>query len=587
MILVAPPFGRALRRLLAAGALACLILLATPGAADAHAGLEGGSIADGEVLETAPEEVFLDFNEGISAPRAGLRVYDDTGARVDVGGTFQTDGSDDQVRVGLQEDLPDGTYVLTYRVTSADGHPVDGALVFSIGEETGASDELVAQVFTGAAERPWAVAAAAARGVMYLGTLLAAGAALALWWLRDEAAPEAAALRWIGRGAWAALIATVVGVAVQVVLVTGDGIGSLGDAGAVSDTLVSFVGLSAGLRILAAILLIVLSHSARLATGWGAAAAIMILASLLLEGHTLTTGPAAVVWIGAAVHVVAGAVWLGGLVVLAVVLRHRRRADDPVGAGRVVARFSSIFTASVVAVVVAGVALSWAEVRAVRALVDTSYGLVLLAKLAAVVPLIALGAWNNRRLVPVLTARRRRTRSRSAPAIAGGSDEAADPARDRDAAWQTLRRTARIEVGLIAVVLGITGVLVSLQPAAEAAGITGAYSETVDFPGIGQMTFTVDPNRAGQNEIHLDLLGDTGRPVDALGDDPDAAITMHLSQPVLDIGPITREPVFAGPGHYVLSGPELNVPGLWEITVEVAPNRFDLHTATVEVTVNP
>jgi copper transport protein len=593
-----------LRSALLAGALVVVALLALPGTAAAHAILEGGSVADGQVLDTAPEELSLDFDEGVSAPRAGLRVYDAVGERVDVGGTFQSDDADDLVRVALQDDLPDGSYVLTYRVTSADGHPVDGALVFSVGSEVGASDELVAAVFSADADRPWAVAAAVARGVVYVGALLAAGAALVLAWLRREVvaaatqADEGAAgpapaegeeatrvAAWVRRGAWAAVAGSIAGVVLQVVLVTGDGLASLVDGGALAEVAASVVGLSAGVRLVGLAGLIALARRgpAALSGMSGAVAAAVALGSLLLEGHTLTTEPAALVWTAAAVHIAAGALWVGGLAVLAVVLRVRRRADDPVGAGRVVARTSTLLTIAVVGVLLAGSALSWAEVRALRALTGTSYGVVLLAKLGAVVPLLALGVWNNRRLVPVLTARRRRRAAPPGrPVVAGGSDEPRDRGGERDGAWAALGRTVRVELAIIGVVLALTGVLVALQPAAEAAGITGAYSETVPFPGIGQMTFTVDPNRAGQNEIHLYLLGETGRPVDVA-----ESIEVRLTQTDLDIGPIVREPILAGPGHYVLSGPELGVAGPWRITTEVALNRFDVVEASIDVTVNP
>ncbi len=576
-------------RLLTLAALTILGVLTLVTPAAAHAGLEGGSVFDGQVLDVAPEELFLEFNEPVVAPRAGIRVYDGGGERVDEGATFQTDDAPDLVRVGLAEDLADGTYAVTYRVTSADGHPVNGALVFSVGAEAGSGDQLVAQVFTSDADRPWAVAAAVFRWIMYVGTLLAGGAAIVLWWLRREVGTDTAATaRWVGRAALAALVASAVGVLLQTILVTGDGVGALLDPVELGATLATFVGISAIIRVVAAAGVLLVARRGGLGGLAGVGAASVMLASLLLEGHTLTTGPAVVVWGAATVHILTGALWMGGLAVMATVLRARRRADDPVGAGRLVARFSSLFTLSVVAVLLAGSALSWAEVRAVRALFDTSYGLVLLAKVGTVVPLVALGAWNNRRLVPLLTARRTRSRRGAAqPAIAGGSDEVADRSRARDAAWASLTRTVRIEVGVIVAVLALTGVLVSLQPAAEAAGITGAYSENVEFPGIGQMTFTVDPNRSGPNEIHLYLLGETGRPIDITEQGGDETITMRLSQPDLDIGPIVREPILSGPGHYVLSGPELSVPGRWEITVEVATSRFDIATTTIDVVVNP
>ncbi|CAN5125975.1 copper resistance protein CopC [soil metagenome] len=591
-------------RLLLALGLAALVLLAPlSGTAGAHAMLEGGSLTDGQVVDVAPEELFLAFNEDVQVTRSGLRVYDPEGQRVDVGGTVQDPADRSLVRVAVQEGLDEGTYAVTYRVVSADGHPVSGAFVFSVGAESGAGDALLAQVFSSDADRPYAVAAIVARWVMYAGVMLAAGAALVLWWLRREITDETPRIaRLIGGGAVAVLGAAVLGFALQIILTTGDGVQSLTDGGALAATLGSFYGIATVVRIVGATALLVHARKGLAIAPLGLTGAGVLLTSLLLEGHTISTGPAAVIWPAAVAHVATAALWSGGLVVMAVVLRSRRRADDPVGAGRLVARFSAMFTISVVAVVLAGSALSWVEVRALRAVFSTTYGLVLAAKVGVVLPLLALGIYNNRRLVPVLTARRTRQRTQRASqpviaggsddiaiaggsddiAIAGGSDDIATAAGKRDAAWSHLRRTVGIEIGIIAVVLGLTGVLVGLQPAAVAAGVTGAYSENVQFEGIGQMTFTVDPNRSGRNEIHLYLLGDTGRPVDVA-----ESVSLRLVQPDLEIGPLTREPILAGPGHYILAGPELSVPGRWQITVEVALNRFDVVSQTVEVTVNP
>lgn len=566
---------------LAAVALFMLLVLAPAPAAQAHSALEGGSVFDGQVLDTAPEELFLEFNEDINTTRGGLRVFGSDGERADQGGAFQSDDASNLVRVGLEPDLAEGTYAVTYRVTSADGHPVNGAFIFSVGQESGAADQLVAQVFSSDADRPYAVAAAVARWVMYAGTLLAAGAAFVLWWLRHQVAQERSRVgTWIVRAAWASLAASVLGIPLQSILVSGS-VAEGFAAGNMAATLTSFVGISALVRILAAACLILVSRRIPASTPAVVAGAAMLI-SLLLEGHTLTTGPEAVVWIAATIHIAAAATWLGGLVVMGIVVGARKRADDPVGAGRLVARFSTLFTISVVAVVLAGSALSWVEVRALRGLFTTAYGWVLVAKIVAVIPLVAIGVYNNRRLVPTLTARRSRRQRSAEPVIAGGSDEVADKSRLRDQAWDRLGRTVKVETAVIGVVLALTGVLVALQPAAEAAGITGAYSENVQFPGIGQMTFTVDPNRTGRNEIHLYLLGDTGRPVDAA-----EQITMSLSQPELDIGPLIREPIEAGPGHYILAGPDLSVPGRWEVTVEAALNRFDVVSTTVDVVVNP
>lgn len=573
------PHGAALVR--AAGVLVCAaaaLLLLTARPAAAHAVLEGGSVRDGQVLDVPPAELLLEFNEPVSAPRGGLRVFDSSGERVDVGGTRVPADAPRTVRTDLEPDLPQGTYVLTYRVTSADGHPVAGALVFSVGAETGSADALVASLFSADADRPFAVAAAVARWAAYAAALLLGGALAVLWWLRTEVGDDRKRLtRTLRVAAWAVIATSVLTVLLQNALVTGAGVGALVDGPGLVAVLASFTGLSATVRALGAgVALFALRHSR---AGLGLAGGAAAVGSFLLQGHTLTTQPAWLMWLADGAHLATAATWFGGLVVIAVLLRARQRADDPVGAARLVGRFSALATASVLTVVAAGLVLAWLEVRALRALTSSPYGWTLVVKSALVVPVLALGLYNNRRLVPAIARRRRRAGTVAGQPVPAGGAEGVERA---DAAWRRLAAIVRVEAALLVAVLGVTGVLVSLQPAAEAAGITGAYSTTVPFEEIGQMTVTVDPNRVGRNEVHLYLLTETGRPAEQVDD-----VTVSLSQPDLDIGPIRREPRLAGPGHFIYSGPDLSVPGTWEVTVEVATSRFDVATATVAVTVNP
>lgn len=578
-----PVLRRTLLVLLATLLATTVALLVAAEPAAAHAQLESTSVADSEVLESSPSQISLEWTEPVSVSRGGIRVFDSSGERVDDADAHVAERDPHTTVVGLERDLPDGTYAVTYRVTSADGHPVAGAFVFSVGSEQGSGDDLVAAVFDTAGDRPFAVAGVVLRWLGYLGMLVAAGGAVALWWLRQQVdAPSPRLLRRIRVAALAAAAAGVLGLFTQNALVTGNGIAALVDPAGLADVVGSPVGWSAGARLLGLGLLVAglpgLVGGGRRVSMALAGAAVAV-ASPLLEGHTLTTGPGPVVWLGDAAHLAAAATWTGGLVVVLSHLRTRRVADDPVGAGRLVARFSDLAGLSVVVVTVAGLALAWAEVRALRALTSTAYGWTLLVKSVLVLPLLALGAHNHYRLVPrIARRRRRRPEVAGAPVPAGGAD---DPA-DRAAAWSTLRRTVTVEIAVIAAVLGVTAVLVALQPAAEAAGVTGAYTTTTQLGDAWLMTITVDPNRVGRNEVHLYLLSESGRPAD-LGE----AVTIALTQITEDIGPIRREPVVAGPGHYVLAGPELSVPGLWQIRVEVAVDRFEVISETVEVTVNP
>ena len=67
-----------------------------------------------------------------------------------------------------------------------------------------------------------------------------------------------------------------------------------------------------------------------------------------------------------------------------------------------VLRFSSMATVAVLAAGATGIALAWSEVRTLHALTSTGYGRVLMAKVAVVIVIGGLGAYNHFRLMPAL-----------------------------------------------------------------------------------------------------------------------------------------------------------------------------------------
>jgi copper transport protein len=132
----------------------------------------------------------------------------------------------------------------------------------------------------------------------------------------------------------------------------------------------------------------------------------------------------------------------------------------------------------------------------------------------------------------------------------------------------------RLEVIGLVVVLVITSQLANTTPArtAEAPGL-----QSVSAPlGSGTLEVVVDPARPGRNDVHAYLLDARGRP-----DDRFDTASMELAVPAEDVGPLVREPVRAGPGHFVLVGTDLDLAGDWTLTVTVKPDRFTEQRATV------
>lgn len=120
------PFARTASAILTLAAmLVAMTAMASP--ASAHARLEASSPKDGSTLTATPPEVMLRFNEPI---KSGLnQVTVKAGSTDATDGELEVDGN--SVYQPLKSSLKADTYTVTYKVVSADGHPISGSLKFT------------------------------------------------------------------------------------------------------------------------------------------------------------------------------------------------------------------------------------------------------------------------------------------------------------------------------------------------------------------------------------------------------------------------------------------------------------------------
>lgn len=527
-----------------------------------HAVLVGTDPSDGAQLDQPPTVVELGFNETVEVPVGGVRVFDSTGQRVDLGDAG-SGGSPNQARVTLG-DLSDGIYVVTWRVVSADSHPVRGAFLFQVGE--GAQvDETLLEALLGEGEQPgYAAAAWLLRVVTYGGALVAVGAVIFMLIVARALVPSA--LRLIRIAAVVAIGGSVLQIPVLAVEATGLGLSALTSAEALGDAFTSSLAAASLIRSASLVVLVLaLGRGMRGWAGWGAAGVVV---SGLVTGHTRTIEPAWLMMSADALHVTAAAAWVGGLVALVMVLRSASHPEDMEQGAAMVRRFSAMALWFVVALAVGGLAMASVTVGAPRAVTSTAYGWTLVAKTSLVVLILGMAAYNNRVLVPAVT--------RDNPSPGGGVALGT-----RQVAWLRLRRTVGFELVGLTLVVAVTAALVNVQPAALAAGVSGPYATTVAF-GEMQLDVVVDPNRAGQNEVHLFVLTPGGLPALVTGE---ASIEFYM--PAEDIGPIIRPLQVAGPAHFLYIGPELAIPGEWVVTVRSRLSQFDEVSVDIPVVVNP
>ena len=584
-----------------------LALFALPAAAHGHAVLQSTEPLSGATEKRPPEQIAFKFSEPVEGSFGAIRVFDRAGRRVDSGEVFHPGGRGPELAIKLEPGLDKGSYTATYRVISADSHPVAGGLVFSYGRAstTGATvSELLAQ--QGQAGEVTQVAFGVARGVQYASIALAVGTVfflIAIWlpalalvagagelWRRASERFAARARRVMLLAVVAGVLSSAAGIVLQGATAAGVTFWSALDSTIIEEVLDTRFGTVWGIRALVwlgfgALLLGTLSAARRPvlrpasvgATGLAPArisrTALVLLAiplgfmviSPALAGHASLEKPSAVLVPANAVHVLGMSIWVAGLVLLLFVLpgstRLLERPDRTRLLAATLSRFSPVAFVAVLAILATGLVQSWFEVEKLDNLIDTAFGRAALIKFGLLIgPLMALGAYNQRRLLP---------RLRRAAA------EGATPGRD----GFLLRRSIRTEVALLAVVLGVTAALVSYAPSGSVS--SGPQSVTASF-GPADLQLTVDPARVGPNEMHVYLTDkQTGAQYDRVKE-----FDVSLVLPAEKLGPLEAETRKAGPGHYVMNGALFGVAGDWEVKLTGRVSEFDAYYATLNVAID-
>ena len=503
-----------LSALLAAIALTGTFVGGTAGTVVAHAALQSSTPVANSVLEQGPPQIVLRFDEGIEAGLASITLFDGKVHTIGLGKPVA--GSDANSVTASVPELGDGVYAVIWRVTSVDGHVVDGGFSFQIG--TGASGDgqaLIAEARRGVRAAPavrfWY---GVARFVGYLSVVALLGAG---WWIMQGGASlgRLAGRRWRRLPMVAAVLLVLSSVAAFLFFGAEAVAGSLSDAfspsvwGDVAGTRTGALLLGrVGLAVAWVALVGVYRHLQR---GTVAPVAFVIglctLYTFSAVGHPNTLHPAPV-WIAVDLfHLAAITLWLGGLIAFA--LLPRTALADAAGA-QLAKRFSRWALIAVPVVVVTGGALTWKLNRGLAGITDTDWGREVLIKVALVGVLLA-AAGVSRFLL----------HRRSAASM-------------RYTVW------GEALIGLV--IVGIAASIVSLPP--EQPVRAQSYAEELAAPNGLIALVSLGPGHVGSNEIHINLTPPGGSLA------PVAGMTARVALPD---GGIPESPVTLkqeGPNHY-------------------------------------
>ena len=541
--------------LAACAALTALALVAAP--ASAHANLVRALPSPGTAVDPASLVVYAEFSEAIDRGYSSLEVLDADGESVTTGPT-EADPTSPAAMLVPVADLADGTYVVVWRTLSVvDGHVIRGSFAFGVGEP------VAADVAVAVASIQSSPAAAASRGLLFMGVAMLIGVPLQVLAQRRGAPPDRrrvverrAALLLLGAGLLA--LAGQVGLlGTQILILGGDsllaGFGEVFGAGQWGALWIA--------RTVALVVALILADQASSSEAGGrrhvigfagvGVAGVAMAVTISLGSHAAALIDVAPALAADLIHLLAVGAWAGGLPVLLLVVWESRRTRSEDGAAadltEVAARFSAVATVAVGLIVVTGTYSAWLQVLEPSRLWTTDYGALLLVKLGLVAPLLLLGGvnlgWTRPRLAVTGTVG---ARARSA-----------------------LRSLVVAEIVLAAAVLGVVGFLTEREPARQVSGDVPLAVEGAATSGETRVRVRVVPGRPGPNRLEVEVGPSQDEPADT-------EVELQLRYLDTDLGTTVERPVESDAGVFAVETEAFTLAGAWQVLAIVRqPGAFD------------
>jgi copper transport protein len=537
-------------------------ILAAAAPAAAHADFLSSTPAPYDIwVNTVPTSVRVTVSEAVQPGSPTITVTAMNGTRVDAGSAQLSPTDPTTFTVRLLSGIGPSVYTVTWTVVSADdGHFTAGTFYFMVAYPNGTLPGRFPQTGSLIQNQPISPIDVALEGVNFVGFAIAFGSTLvaALLWTPLGSALEGAErespaeglralLRFARLGAWAFAAAAAGLWAENLILSPPTDL-----AATVGSTFLISCVSQVVLGVLMGVLLTHLLSRADLAKAFDERAweflptlflGFLVILAEAVASHSAATGawwplgPAA-----DAIHLYGAALWAGGLLAL---LRTRRWLREPTPAAfseGLLRAFSRLALLGVLLLVSAGAVLAFILVGTVSGLFGSSYGWVVLAKTALLVPMVVLGAWNRHGL---------------------GREPEEKPTRET---VERVSRAVRAEAILGAAILVLAGLLATMNPAAAPGPANPTFTLDATAGGLYAI-FQMNPWPAGPGEYIFQLvLYYEGNGTAYF---PGANATLSF---LLEGGNGTQVTLpLEGPhgNHYFIDSSVLDAPGTWQLQAEV------------------
>ncbi len=536
--------------------------------AQAHSQVTGTIPSNGQTVAESPKQVEVVFNETVIGAPDALKVFNSETKRVDKANAKVVNGN--QLVLDLDQ-LSPGGYVMTWRVVSADSHPVRGAVSFQVGSGDVAETKALAERIFNADESSTgaAVGYAVVRFLAFAALAISLGLIVFVALTRSN---DATLVRVVH---WALGILALAGIgelAFQGLLATDGGFASLLSKDPWQAVFRSHFGWLILIRTVAAILSLAFiddilraltknarqeSAKSRTAPMWAVISVIAIafVVTTMMARHAPSGRLPAVGIVADVVHIAASSLWLGGLLALVITVLRTRGSQAQYDVERktaVLHHFSTLATACVILIAVSGLVQGWRQIGTFDALFDDTYGILVAIKAVLFGLMIGFASFGRTRIRYELE-------------------------KDGDvSALKSVRIQTAFEVFVAVAILCVTAVLVSAEPPKQAAnGGIGFSTEVPVSNHIAQIV--VDPAVAGLNTTHVYVLSTAGAPQGV------EQVTLRIALPQKGIEQIELPLREITPDHYVSDNFSIPIADKWQARVTVQSSPTEVSGAEFEM----
>lgn len=514
----------------------------------AHAYITNSTPSENEILETAPNNVYIEFNEKIQTGFTILNVLNSSGERVDQKNVQIDPNTEKSITVDLKPDLPNDIYTVEWRVVSADGHSVSGMIPFSVGElpegATFPTQQENGNMFT-------FISTMINKGFLYIGFTLYMGLVLFyLIWYKGNTLSNRLVKRTKSVSITTITLLAISIVSFIIIQTQSYAGGGLLAALSVSNLLETLKSTKEGTIWILQIILLVILFVSHLSIWKKEAylekkrwvipglAFLGIMLSKAFLGHPSSSPYETVAILFDFAHLVSASIWLGGMLVILLFLREgifARKGEGHDLYWGSMEKYSLWALFSVAVLVISGAINGSLLIPDFHSLVSTAYGKVLLIKVGLLVLMLIFGAYH---LVSRILLKKK----------------------------EFYKLSIKIEIALGILVLLVTSAFTQIQT--PTLPIDLPFYEEAELGYNENISLSITPKKTGvQNQYELFVFDNNRKPID-----PIEQITISLINGEKETSfPLTKEK----DGHYLAENLQLNQPGNWEVEIHVLTDELE------------